>query len=335
MTRLKVGKIPSRLLKGTVFSRLGVSDPSVILGPSIGEDAALIKVGGEVLAFKSDPITGSVDEIGWLAVYVNANDIATRGAVPRWFIQCILMPEGASLSDLSAICAQIDAAAREIGVSIVGGHTEVTKGISSPIVVGAMIGTVGKRRFFSTGGSGAGDLLYMTKTAGIEGTAILASDERIIRRFGEGFAARCKALVKQINAVEECLVLSDLEGVTAMHDVTEGGLLGGAWELAEASSAGIRLELGNVPLLEETSAVCGELGLDPYKLIGSGSVLFTVKPAFAGNVEGALTSKGIRFAKIGEMTARRRGRVAVLADGSGRRMAPPSSDELWKGLRME
>jgi len=332
MTRLKVGKIPSRLLKETVFGRLGCSDPSVILGPSIGEDAALIRMGGEVLAFKTDPITGSVDEIGWLAVYVNANDIATRGAVPRWFIQSILMPEGSSLSDLSAICAQIDAAAKEVGVSIVGGHTEVTKGIANPIVVGAMIGTVGNGRFFSTGGGSMGDLLYMTKTAGIEGTAILASDGRILRRFGGGFVARCKALIRQINAVGDCLALSAIDGVTAMHDVTEGGLLGGAWELAEASSSGIRLELRSVPLLEETSAVCGELGLDPYRLIGSGSVLFTVKPDLAGRVEGALRQKGIPFTEIGGLTPRRQGRVAVLADGTERRLEAPGADELWKGL---
>ncbi len=242
------------------------------------------------------------------------------------------MPEGSSLSDLSAICSQIDSATREVGVAIVGGHTEVTKGIANPIVVGAMIGTVGNRRFFSTGGGAPGDLLYMTKTAGIEGTAILASDERVLKRFGEGFISRCKALIKQINAVGDCLALSALEGVTAMHDVTEGGLLGGAWELAEAASSGVRLDIGSVPLLDETSAICGELGLDPYKLIGSGSVLFTIKPAHADVVEDALRSKGVSFARIGELIPRRGGRVSVLADGTKRRMAAPGSDELWRGL---
>lgn len=332
MTRLKVGKIPNELLKATVFGKLGVSDPSVMLGPSIGEDAALIRLGNEVFAFKSDPITGSVDEIGWLSVYVNANDIATRGAIPRWFMQCILLPEGASLSDLNAICNQIDSAAKEIGVSIVGGHTEVTKGISNPIVIGSMIGTFGGRRLFTTSGASLGDLLYMTKTAGIEGTAILASDSRILKRFGKGFASRCKALIKQINAVGDCLALSSLEGVTAMHDVTEGGLLGGAWELSEAASSGIRIQLNDVPVLEETRLICEELGLDPCRLIGSGSILFTVKPALSSSVEMTLAKKGIPFKMIGAITPRGGGRACVLADGSEREMPPPGSDELWRGL---
>ncbi len=332
MTHLKVGKIPNELLKAAVFGKLGSTDSSVILGPSIGEDAALIKLGGEVFAFKSDPITGSVDEIGWLSVYVNANDIATRGAIPRWFIQCILLPEGSSLSDLSAICAQIDSAAKEIGVSIVGGHTEVTKGITNPIVIGSMIGTFGNRRLFTTGGASHGDILYMTKTAGIEGTAILASDKRILKRFGRGFASRCKALIKQINAVGDCLALSELEGVTAMHDVTEGGLLGGAWELSEAASSGIRVVLKDVPVLEETRLICMELGLDPYRLIGSGSVLFTVKPALSGGVEEALAKNGITFKMIGALTPQANGRRCTLADGGEKEMRPPGSDELWRGL---
>jgi hydrogenase expression/formation protein HypE len=329
---LKVGKVPNDVLQKIVFENLGHADPSVLLGPNLGEDAALIQHGGEVIAFKSDPITGSADEVGWLAVYVNANDIATRGAKPRWFIQCILLPEGSSSSDLNEICRQIDSAAKEIGVSIVGGHTEVTRGIDRPIVVGAMIGTVSDMRFFTSGGASPGDALYMTKSAGLEGTAILSSEPRIASKFGKAFTTKCKALVKLINVAGECAVLAKQDGVTAMHDITEGGLLGGVWELAEAAHAGIFIDLARVPVLEETVKICSELGLDPYRLIGSGSLLFTVRPSGERDVEATLKSSGIGFSKIGAMKPASDGRSFKGTQGKVHAIEPPASDELWKGL---
>jgi len=330
VAKLRVGKVPNEILRRVVFEKLGAEDASVILGPNIGEDAALIRIGKGVVAFKSDPITGSVDEVGWLAVYVNANDIATRGAVPKWFIQCVLLPEGSSVAVLDKICRQIDAAAKEIGVSIVGGHTEITPGIDRPIVVGSMIGTVKNERFFTSGGAGAGDLLYMTKSVGLEGTAILSSEPRVVSKFGHDFTSTCKRMIKLINVVEECMVLTDLEGVTSMHDLTEGGLLGGAWELAEAASSGIFLDLRSVPVLEETRLICGELGLDPYRLISSGSVIFTVRRGSEPDAEEALSESRVKFARIGEVRAASEGRFYLDLAGVRRPLKPPISDELWR-----
>jgi hydrogenase expression/formation protein HypE len=332
MGKLKVGKIPNEVLRRVVFARLGAEDASVILGPNIGEDAALIRISKDIVAFKSDPITGSVDEVGMLAVYVNANDIATRGAIPKWFIQCILLPEGSSTTVLKNICRQIDDAAKEMGVSIVGGHTEITPGISRPIVVGSMLGVVKNERFFTSGGAMVGDLLYMTKSVGLEGTAILSSDRRIASKFGGAFTSKCKKMLRLINVVKECMVLKDLKGVTSMHDLTEGGLLGGAWELAEAASSGILLDLKSVPVLEETSLICEVLGLDPYRLISSGAVIFTVKRGSETKAEEALREAGVRFAKIGEVNQASQGRSYLDLAGIRRTLKPPSSDELWKGL---
>jgi hydrogenase expression/formation protein HypE len=330
--KLKVGKVPNEILRDVVLKRLGVKDASVILGPNIGEDAALIKIGKDIIAFKSDPITGSLEEVGWLAVYVNANDIATRGAVPKWFIQCILLPEGSSTMVLEDICRQIDCAAKEIGVSIVGGHTEFTPSISRPIVVGSMLGIIKNERFFTSGGAKAGDLLYMTKSVGLEGTAILSSDRRIISKFGREFTSRCKKMIKFINVVKECMILADLDAVTSMHDLTEGGLLGGTWELAEAASSGIFLDLKSVPILEETRLICEALDLDPYRLISSGAVIFTVKRGSETKAEATLREAGVKFAKIGEVNSATRGRFYLDLMGIKRAIDPPSSDELWKGL---
>lgn len=332
MARLRVGKIPNEILRRVVFGKLGAEDASVILGPNIGEDAALIRISREIVAFKSDPITGSVDEVGMLAVYVNANDIATRGAIPKWFIQCILLPEGSSTAVLENICRQIDDAAKGIGVSIVGGHTEITPGISRPIVVGSMLGIVKNERFFTSGGAEVGDLLYMTKSVGLEGTAILSSDRRIASKFGNAFTSRCKKMIRLINVVKECMVLADLRGVTSMHDLTEGGLLGGTWELAEAASSGIFLDLNLAPVLEETRLICKELDLDPYRLISSGSVIFTVKRGSESDAEAALRGANVGFARIGEVRPASQGRSYLDPVGVKCSLEPPSSDELWKGL---
>jgi hydrogenase expression/formation protein HypE len=330
--KLNPGKVPNDILKTIVFGRLGCEDDSVILGPSIGEDAALIKLNGRIVAFKSDPITGSVEEVGLLSVYVNANDIATRGALPRWFLQCILLPQGYSTADLEGICRQIDNAAKEVGVSVVGGHTEVTPGISRPIVIGSMIGLIEDGKFLTTSGSKPGDSLFMTKSAGIEGTAILSSAKSVASKFGGDFVKRCKELIKLINVVDECLILRD-EKVTSIHDLTEGGLLGGVWEVAEASSSGVLLDLRSVPVLKETEIVCSELGLDPFRLISSGSVIFTVPPEHEEGAEKALKRAGIRCTRIGQVLPRSEGRSFIDQSGEKHPLAPPSTDELWRGLR--
>lgn len=330
MSRLSIGKIPNSLLKALVFSRLGEDDPEVLVGPSIGEDAAVIRHKGEMFAFKSDPITGSVEEIGVLAVYVNANDIASRGAIPRWFMQCILLPQGSTESDLERVCAQIDSAARALKIAVVGGHTEVTDGVSRPIVVGSMIGVLKSERFIATGGCSPGDLLYMTKAAGIEGTVILSSDPKVSNKFGEAFVSRCKSLLGQVNAVNECLLLAESESVTAIHDVTEGGILGCAWELAEASGSGIFVDLPSVKVREETALICKELGLDPYRLMGSGSVLFTVKEGRERLVEEILRSSNIEYSRIGKILPPAEGRVCRDLSGALSRIGAPPSDELWR-----
>lgn len=331
MVDLRVGKVPNEILRRIVYGHLGQRDPSVLLGPSIGEDAALIQHGGRVLAFKSDPITGSVEEVGSLAVYVNANDIATRGARPRWFIQCILLPEGSSDADLKRIVSQIDETAKALGITVVGGHTEVTRGIARPIVVGSMIGVVSGKKFFTSAGARAGDLLYMTKAAGIEGTVILSSETAA--ELGKGFVKSAKEMRSLINVVPECLALSELEGISSMHDLTEGGVMGGAWELAEAASLGVEIDLSEVPVMGETAILCDALELDPYRLISSGSILFTVYPGREKAAEEALRTMGIPASRIGRMTPPEGGKRYKDLEGRWRRLSPPSPDELWKGMK--
>jgi hydrogenase expression/formation protein HypE len=332
MVDLKVGKVPNDVLKRLVYGHLGAADPSILLGPNVGEDAALIKHGGSVLAFKSDPITGSVDEVGALAVYVNANDIATRGANPKWFLQCILLPEDSSEAGLKRIMSQIDETAKELGISVVGGHTEVTRGISRPIVVGSMIGTVSGSSYFTSAGARPGDLLFMTKGAGIEGTVILSSEDKVRKKLGKSFERSAKALRRLINVVPECLALSAIDGISAMHDLTEGGVMGGVWELAEAASLGVEFDLSKVPVMGATRQLCKVLGLDPYRLISSGSIIFTVHPDKADAAEAALKGISTPCSRIGRMTPPGGRRKYCDLRGHWLPLSPPSPDELWKGV---
>ena len=171
---LALGKPPPEVL-ARLFERFPVRDPRVVMGPRVGEDAAVLDAGDRYLVAKVDPITFVSDEIGWYAVHVNANDLAVRGARPAWFLMTLLLPEArASEAELEAIFTQVQEACRTLGVSLVGGHTEVTQGIDRPILAGAMLGEVEKDRLVTTAGARVGDAILLSKGVAIEGASILA-----------------------------------------------------------------------------------------------------------------------------------------------------------------
>jgi hydrogenase maturation factor len=312
---LETGKVPPEKLLELVLRFLGRPDPRVLVGPGIGEDAAVIDMGDALLVLAMDPITAASRDIGWLSVHVNANDVATRGAAPKWFLCTILLPEGSGGDELREIMAQVDRAAKELGVSIVGGHTEVTPGLRSPIIVGVMAGECPKSKYLATGNAKPGDRIVMTKTAGIEGTAVISINYPDILRAPGDLIERSRAFLRSISVVEEAAVAAGIDGVHALHDPTEGGILGGVWEMAAASGLGALVEGWRVPVAEETRAICESLGIDPMKLLSSGSLLISVDPRAEEGLLRSLRAKGIRATGIGEMRERSFG--VKLADASG------------------
>lgn len=334
-----IGKPPPGLLEKYVFNRIGKRDPSVLVGPSIGEDAAIIDLGGKVLVAHVDPITGAVELLGRLAVYVASNDVAVRGARPRWLLPVLYLPEDSGEALLDTVTAQIDEAARNLGAMVVGGHTEFTPGIRRPLISMTAIGLSDHSRYVTTGGARPGDVVIMTKTAGIEGTAILATDlgdalrrrgvpEELIRRGGD--------FVGRVSIVREALALADAGLATSMHDPTEGGILGGLVEMAHASGVEIRAWEERVALAEETDAMVRALGLDPLRIISSGALLATVPGDRAGEALRVLEGLGLRAAVIGEVVAKGKGSVEVhRRDGSvGAIVDPYVRDELIEALGM-
>ena len=332
--RLPAGKVPPEVLEEIVFKRLGVESGDVLLGPSKGEDGAVIKVGGEVLVSSMDPITGAVERLGWLAVNINANDVATFGIKPRFFSSCILLPSGAESGVLREICDQIDSAAKKLGVAVIGGHSEVTPGLKHPIVVGYALGVAEEGRYVTSGGAEAGDVIILTKGAGIEGTAILASErrERLSRELGEEVVKAAESFYERISVVEDALTAFKAGGVTAMHDPTEGGVAGGIHEIADASGLGFEVFEEKIPVAPETSMICSYFNVDPLQLIGSGALLISVKPEYAGKVLEALESRGIRASKIGRFLPDPEKRIIVRGDGRVAELVRPVSDHLWKAL---
>ena len=322
----KLGKIDRDLLERFVFRRLGYRRRDVIVPPRFGEDAGVVRVGGGLLVLAMDPITGASKLAGWLSVHVNANDVAVMGAEPKWFSATILLPED-GLGDLDRITRDIHRACRSLRVAVVTGHTEVSSGISRPIIVGQMIGELVSGKPITSSGATPGDLLVMSKTAGIEGTAILASDFRSILagRVPDEVLAQAEKFYRRISIVKEALRLAREGLASAMHDPTEGGLIGGAYELAEASSCSFIIYEEAIPVAKETRIICEALGCDPLKLISSGVLLAAVPRRLAKRL-----SRIRGFRVIGELRGRREGDIVVRRDGSEERVRGPVLDELWR-----
>lgn len=317
---LAVGKLPAEMLQA-ILDRHPPRDPRVVVGPRIGEDAAVIDMGDRYLVATTDPITFATDEAGWYALHVNANDIAVRGARPRWFMATLLLPEtGTDEVSVARLFDQLGAACEELDVALVGGHTEVTHGLDRAIVVGAMLGEVAREGLVTTAGARVGDAVVLTKGIPLEGAAIIAR-EKGAELAGRGVdvsaihAARGYLRVPGISVVREARIACGLASVHAMHDPTEGGVATALRELADAGEVGLRIERRRIVTLPEGAELCRAFGLDPLGTIASGALLLALAPADAEVVVGALGREGIDARVIGHVVPREQG--VVLVDGRG------------------
>ena len=336
MTRqtLSVGKLEPDMLRQLVFSCLGAIDSRVILGPRIGEDAAVIDFEEKLLVVHSDPITGAVENIGWLAVNIVANDIATRGVKPRWMLIVLLLPSNMDSAKLKLITQQIDKAARELGVAIVGGHSEVTPGIKRPIIVATAMGEIEKGKLVQSSGAKVSDHVIITKGAAIEGTAILSGElaESLQRKIGSRVVENAQKFIEKISVVKDALTAVKVGGVHAMHDATEGGVAGGLQEIAWASNVGIVAYEEKIPVYEETQLICQALKIDPLKTIGSGALIVSALPEKATEIVAALRENGIPASVVGEIVDKSKGSYVLRRDGTRLDLTVPAKEELWEAV---
>jgi len=304
------------------LARASRPDARVVFGPGIGQDAAVIDMGDRYLVAKTDPITFATDDIGWYAVNVNANDIACMGARPKWFMASLLLPEGradAAMADM--IFAQMSTACAALDVTLVGGHTEITYDLRRPLLIGAMLGEVAKDRLVTSAGARVGDVVLLTKSVPIEGTALIArekEDDLRRRGFSDDFIARAKGFLRDpgISVVPEALIAAEAGLATAMHDPTEGGLITGLWELAQAARVGLVIDATAIPMLPEGAELCAAYGLDPLGVIASGSLVLTTPADKVEQLTYQLAKAKIRCKAIGRVVPAEDGLTLTWADRS-------------------
>ncbi len=311
---LPAGKLPVDLLR-KFLGTLPAVDSSVTVGPAIGEDAAVLDLGGsELVVIKTDPITFATHDIGRYLLAVNCNDLATMGARPRWLLVTALLPEGISEERVEIILESVRQACLETGVALVGGHAEITLGLDRPILSGALLGTVARGRLVRTSGARVGDALVLAGGIAIEGSAILASEH------GEGLRTRgvSPAVIETaaswrhdpgISILPAANALNATGAVHAMHDPTEGGLITALHELADAAGVGLRIDGKAIPVLPACRTICEALGLDPLGLLASGSLVATLDSAEVLAALNRLDSCGIPSARIGDVVPASQGRI--------------------------
>ena len=303
---LPIGKLPVELLE-TILKNTPGNDERVIVGPGIGLDCAVIEAGDRLFVLKSDPITFAAEDIGWYAIQVNANDLATAGAMPRWMLVTLLLPEGETTTELVIrIQEQLVTASKKIGATIIGGHTEITHGLDRVIVAGTMIGEVENKRLITPRGAVPGDQLLLTKSVPIEATAILANEfAEEIRSINSGLdrdaikAGRNYLYDPGISVLNDARIAIGAGDVHAMHDPTEGGLYNAAWELAQASGCTLWIDPDLVPVTQLSRRICKALDIDPLGAISSGALLIAAADRDAQAISTALDENDICCTHIG------------------------------------
>ena len=332
---LPPGKLPVEILERLIRTYTS-SIHGVVVGASIGEDAAAIDFGGKYLLAKTDPITFVAEDIGTYTIFVNANDIATMGGRPLWFLATVLLPEKGTTQELvEKIFGQLSSACGRIDVAFCGGHTEITVGIDRPIVIGTMLGEVEKNRLITTAGARPGDDILLSKAIAIEGTSIMAREkgEELAGIFGEEFLRRCRKLAEEpgISILEEARIAVRNGKIHSMHDPTEGGLANALHDVAAAADVGLVVEEDRIPILEECRVLCKHFGLDPLGFIASGSLLIMVEPDDSGKVIRSLEQAGVPVANIGKITHKEQG-IKIRSEGRIKDLPRFDRDEIAKIL---
>ena len=331
ISRLSSGKIDPHILQ-EFFSSLP-KDESVVVGPGIGKDAAVVDVDGRFVAVKTDPITFTSKNLGWYVLNINANDIACVGAVPCWFLVTLLLPPQQKENFLHQFFRQLSQACQELKIHLVGGHTEVTPVVKRPVAIGHMIGKLQGKKIINNSDAKPGDVILLTKGLAIEGTHVIYQEKKreLIRELSSPLLKRMKDFLKNpgISVVKEATVATASVDVHCMHDPTEGGLIAGLWEIATASEVGVRIKEENIPVYKETKLICKKFNLDPLSLLASGALLIVTEKKEAEKLLSIYRKSGITCAKIGEVVSQKEG-ISIIKKEKVLTFPAPPKDELNK-----
>ncbi|QUH24820.1 AIR synthase family protein [Serpentinicella alkaliphila] len=325
---MKAGKLQAQQLKDIVFKNIKHQRPEVLMRGNIGEDCAVIDFDKYACVVSMDPITGASNNVGSLSIHISCNDVASNGVAPLAILLTILAPPGTTEKEIADIIKDANQTAASLNVEIVGGHTEITDAVNKIVVTTTAIGRQLKEEMVFTKGAQIGDAVLMTKHAGIEGTSILAHDleDRLIKLVSEEVINRGKAFSSEISVVKEGVLAGKL-GVSSMHDVTEGGVLGALWELAEASGLGIEVYEDKIPIRLETIEICRALSIDPLKLISSGVMLMTISQEKKEDLIKVFHNYDINIREVGKILESER---IVISNNMSKKFESNTEDELYK-----
>jgi hydrogenase expression/formation protein HypE len=328
---LKPGKLTSELLEELVFKNVQSRRPEVLVRPGVGEDCATLDFGPYECIMSTDPITAAISDIGRLAIHITCNDIASNGVEPLGIMLAVMLPVGTTTHDIERIMQQAAEVSKELGVEIIGGHTEITPAVNRPVIVSTAVGRALAGESQRAEGMKAGDFIYMTKQAGLEGAGIIANDfyKDLVGVLTTEELEEAKGYLKNVSVLKEGLAAGKV-GTAGMHDITEGGVLGAVWELAEIADVGLSLIASDIPVTEPIKKISAHFHIDFMRLISSGSMMIIVHPDKAEALEAAVRNVGVSIAKIGTVLSKEKGRKILFPNGKEELVDPPESDELYK-----
>ena len=325
---MKIGKVSETVLKRSIFKQIHTKRDEVLLGAGVGEDCAAVKLSpGEIFVISTDPITGTVKDVGMLAIQITANDLASSGAEPVGVMLTVLLPEEIEEKDIREMMRLVEEACAHFHIQVMGGHTEVTRAVTQPVISVTGVGKVREDRLVSTAGAKPGQDILVTKWIGIEGTSIIAKEKEkeLLERFSQAFVDTAKGFDQYLSVLPDSRIAVE-HGVSAMHDVTEGGIYGALWEVAEASGIGLEIDLKAIPIRQETIEICEYFELNPYYLISSGCMLMAADQGH--DLVRKLEAAGIPAAVIGKATDGKARRI--WNGGEESYLERPKTDELYK-----
>ena len=328
MLNLEIGKLKTELLEKYIFNKLSSNREEVIVKSGTGLDCAVMDFAGDLIVASTDPITGASKNIGSLAINVSVNDVSCQCADPVGLLMTVLIPPSASLEDLKEIIEDANNTAKKLNVDIIGGHTEITDAVNKILISTTVLGRVHKKNMPDIKSIKAGDLIAVSKYVGIEGTSIICNEKDEVKEIlSQKELEFAKSLSQDISVLKESRLASKY-GVKHMHDITEGGLYGALWETGVALGQGLRAYYDDIPLLDETNKIAEFYGIDPMRLISSGSMLMIFDKDKYKDFKNEAEKNGIKISEIGEVTEEKS--TQVIANDQILILSEPGSDELYK-----
>lgn len=327
---LKTGKLDSELLEKIVFNNIKFKRPEVLTRPGIGEDCAVVDFGSYECIMSTDPITAAISEIGRLSIHISCNDIASNGIQPLGIMLAVMLPVGTTEEQIEEMMRQAGEASEELGVEIIGGHTEITPAVTKPVIVSTAIGRGEKWASQHSENMRPGDFIMITKSAGLEGSGIIACDfeDQLQEVLTQEEIEKAKSLLGRVSVVKEGVTAGEV-GTHGMHDVTEGGVLGAVWEMCQIAGTGAELWVDQVPVEPVTRKICDYFDIDYLRLISSGCMIIMVAPDKKEEMENAMKDAGVEASYIGVIKEPSAG-VCMKINEELIEIAPPASDELYK-----